>query len=153
MGGGGDVNGQYMGFNDNRSFGNKVRGGALSLSDPWSSPRWPSPAGGGFPSPPPTQFNGLASLPVTTQQSQDEATPTSRSVKTGRSVSCVTEPSWSSLVREIGEEVGGASIGGTDLVQLMKSLDISSEHMQSLKVRAPQSPMDPSKDLPCLPAW
>ena len=51
-----------------------------------------------------------------------------------RSVSCVTEPSWSSLSREVGEEVGGASVGATDLVQLMKSLDISSEHMQSLKV-------------------
>ena len=65
-------------------------------------------------------------------------------MKTGRSISCVTEPSWSSLSQEIGLEVGVAQgkdkgqgtvgAGGADLLQLMKSLDISSEHMQSLKV-------------------
>ncbi len=141
---GSDVNGQYMGFSDNRSFRNKVAGNALSLSDPWSSPHWAAPpaggggGGGGFPSPQPTHYNGLA-LPVSSQQSQEDTGTgsggNSSRVKTGRSVSCVTEPSWSSLAsREVGEEVGGAAIGGTDLVQLMKSLDISSEHMQSLKV-------------------
>lgn len=110
------------------------------MSDPWSS-HWSVPPGApGFPSLPPGRYNGL-SLPTTTQSnaSADNKRGSSK-LKMGRSVSCVTEP-WGSLsTTEMGLEVGGASdlegreAAGTDLLQLMKSLDIGSEHMQSLKV-------------------
>lgn len=131
----GQQNGQYPGFSDMGQ--NKQHGGrnSLSMSDPWSS-HWTVPPGGpGFPSPPPLRYNGLP-LPSNTQGHSSKEKRSK--AKTGRSVSCVTEP-WSAL---IGVEVGGASqsgakgaTAGTDLLQLMKSLDISSEHMQSLKVQ------------------
>lgn len=148
---GGSMNGQYSGFGDAMSAkpcGGKMGGSSLSLSDPWS-PHWTvPPAGPGYPSPPPgpPRFNGISlpGPPASSSQGTQEKRGAGSKVKTGRSISCVTEPSWSSLSQEIGLEVGVAQgkdkgqgtvgAGGADLLQLMKSLDISSEHMQSLKV-------------------
>ena len=141
---GGNVNGQYSGLGENKTRGNKIAGGVggLPMNDPWAS-HWTTPGGPGFPTPPPPpppqqgHYNGLP-LPTTSQGPRDKTSKP----KTGRSVSCVTEP-WNALSREIGLEVGGTSGGGqferrpasTDLLNLMKSLDIGSEHMQSLKVQ------------------
>lgn len=134
----GQQNGQYSGFNNlgpNKQHGNRVGGNSLSMSDPWSS-HWTVPPGGpGFPSPPPLRYNGL-SQPSSTQGHSGKEKRSK--AKTGRSVSCVTEP-WSALVgvetASQSSTKGSAATTGTDLLQLMKSLDISSEHMQSLKVQ------------------
>lgn len=144
---GGHMNGQYSGFSDmghSKQHTGKVGGSSPSMSDPWS--HWTAPPGGpGFPSPPPVpgRYNGFSLPPNTQGRSGGGGGGKEKRNKprTGRSISCVTEP-WSSLSREIGMEVGGANqLGGgadanagTDLLQLMKSLDIGSEHMQSLKV-------------------
>jgi hypothetical protein len=139
----GQRNGQYSGFNDTSSqgkqHGNQAGGGSLSMSDPWSS-HWTVPPGGpGFPPPPGpmARYNGL-SIPPSTQGSGGKEKRSK--TKTGRSVSCVAEP-WSALKgMEVGvashlEGKGAVAAAGSDLLQLMRSLDISSEHMQSLKVR------------------
>ena len=109
-------------------------GSALSLTgsgDPWASSHWAVPQGGarGYASPAVSRFNG----PGSQVQVQEK-----RKVKVSRSVSCVTEPSWTSLglvgAAETEGKVQGGGCGAGDLQQLMKSLDISSEHMQALKV-------------------
>lgn len=145
---GGGMNGQPSCFGDvmhGNPYGNKIGGNTMSLSDTWA-PHWTVPPGGqGFPSPPTSRFNGL-SLPVT--QSQEDR----RKVKAGRSISCVTEPSWSSLSREL-EMTDRSAAGGADLQQLMKSLDIGSEHMQSLKVKTACTCLTPDNCIIiCLPS-
>ncbi len=121
---GNNLNGQHFNLDQAKGF-NLAAGGPAILSDsgPWS-PQWTTPPGGvGFPSPPPIhRHNGPTLKP-------NEDSP--GKLKMGRSISCVTEPSWRDL--EVGV-AGSGEGGGTDLLQLMKSLDISSEHMQSLKV-------------------
>lgn len=131
-GGGPSVNGLPSGFDQglpNNMYG-QGGGGILSLSDPWAS-HWAAPSGGpGFSSPPPlSQTNG----PVHSSGSRSD-------VGRGKGSSNVSDPSWTSSVASGGseEELEGnspsASDMGTELFQLMKSLDINSEHMQSLKV-------------------
>ena len=141
----GHQNGQYSGFSDmgqSKQHGSRVGGNSLSMSDPWSSHWAVHPGGPAFPNPPPSaRYNGL-SLP-SNPQGHSTKEKRSKGGKTGRSVSCVTEP-WSALmgVAEVGEgggQAGGKGVvaaAGTDLLQLMKSLDIGSEHMQSLKVES-----------------
>ena len=119
---------------------NQVGSNALSMSDPWS-PKWSVPPSPGFPGPRFSHHNGPA-LPISTAAPavcQPGEPSRVGKLKVGRSLSCVTEPSWISLEDEMGFEVTRSNSeggGGTDLLQLLKSLDISSEHVQSLKVLA-----------------
>ena len=104
-------------------------GGSLSLGDPW--PHWISPV-------PPPQFPPSVTLPH--QPKTDFVIPPKpSSPHLSRSLSVTLEEQWSSSrgmehdATKIGE--GGRRRGGNgELQQLMKSLDINSEHMQSLKV-------------------
>ena len=109
------------------------RGSPLSLTDPW--PHWISPV-------PPPQFLPSVSLPP--QQKSDFAIPPKvLNPRLGRSISVTLEGQWSSP-GGIDQDSKGGPEGGMaggrrpgssgELQQLMKSLDINSEHMQSLKV-------------------
>lgn len=107
-------------------------GSPLSLTDPW--PHWISPV-------PPPQFPPSMSLPP--QQKSDFAVPPKvPSPRLGRSISVGQWTLSGGIDRagSKGDTEGGDGIGGRrqgssgELQQLMKSLDINSEHMQSLKV-------------------
>ena len=106
-------------------------GNSLSLTDPW--PHWISPV-------PPPQFPPIVSLPH--QQKTDFVVPPPGAPhpRVSRSISTTINDQWtsSSEAPEQGEgkiQGGGRKRGGNgELQQLMKSLDINSEHMQSLKV-------------------
>ena len=108
-------------------------GNPLSLTDPW--PHWISPV-------PPPQFPPSMSLPP--QQKSDFAgLPKVPSPRLGRSISVgqwslsggIDHPGGSKEDSEGGGGSGGRRQGSSgELQQLMKSLDINSEHMQSLKV-------------------
>ena len=105
-------------------------GSPLSLTDPW--PHWISPV-------PPPQFSPSVSLPP--QQKSDFAVPPKvPSPRLGRSISVGQWSLSGGLDHGPKGEAEGGGIGGRrqgssgELQQLMKSLDINSEHMQSLKV-------------------
>ena len=110
------------------------RGSPLSLTDPW--PHWISPV-------PPPQFPPSVSLPPQQQKSDFTIPPKVLSPRIGRSVSVTLEGQRSSP-GGIDPDAKGVTEGGVaggrrqgssgELQQLMKSLDINSEHMQSLKV-------------------
>ena len=129
------MNGQTSSFDHNltnKMYGQTGGGGGgiLSINDPWAQ-HWAAPSGGpGFSSSPPlSQANG----PVHLSGSQGDGGGEKGS-------SNISDPSWTSSVAPGGgeEELEGnspeSSDGGMELFQLMKSLDINSEHMQSLKV-------------------
>lgn len=134
-GGGPSVNGQPSGFDQNLSnklYGQSgASGGILSLSDPWAT-HWAAPGGPGFSSPPPLS---LSNGPIHSSGSQGDVGSGG-----GKGSSSISDPSWASSVApgSSEEELEGNSPansdGGTELFQLMKSLDINSEHMESLKV-------------------
>ena len=114
------------------SAGGGGEGSPLSLTDPW--PHWISPV-------PPPQFPPSMSLPP--QQKSDFAVPPKvPSPRLGRSIS-VGQAQWNlsgGIDHGSKGDLEGGGIGGWrqgssgELQQLMKSLDINSEHMQSLKV-------------------
>ena len=98
-------------------------GTPISLGDPW--PHWISPV-------PPPQFPPGVSLPH--QQKADfSVPPKALSPRLSRSLSVTLEEQWSSSGMQQGAEGRGRGSSG-ELQQLMRSLDINSEHMQSLKV-------------------
>ena len=107
-------------------------GSPLSLTDPW--PHWISPV-------PPPQFPTNVSLPPQ-QKSDFTVPPKVPSPRLGRSIS-VGQTHWSmsgGIDHGCKGDAEGGGVGGRrqgssgELQQLMKSLDINSEHMQSLKV-------------------
>ena len=108
-------------------------GGSLSLGDPW--PHWSSPV-------PTLQCPPSVTIPRQQQKADFVAPSKVPSPRISRSLSVTLEEQWMSpggmeqdSNSKMAEGGGGRRRGGNgELQQLMKSLDINSEHMLSLKV-------------------